>query len=388
MCGLFAVIPTIVVKDTLAIRLRFLVRSLGLENDSRGGHSWGLWSYDYEPTKGLGDISDSWKSVYEFTDKLWKPKKMGWLAGHTRYGTHGAKVVENSHPFQHNGFTLAHNGVVTVNIEDAEVQAHVVDSGQLCIAISKFGLEEAIGATSGSIGLLFNDTENRIFAYRSNQVLHIAKCSWGYVISSDKKHLRNALEFAGFFDYELEALPESTVSAPWYPDFEPYEVKAKVNSWGGNKDWTSYRSEYSGYAGSYTGKILPHTPALPGLISDADIKAKWGISESRPLPDAPPIHTDLDAELREVVPVKSIHGLHGAMHFWPNKIGIVREFNINGPCDYCGNCLDEQGGFFFDQELPDDPLEFCSECLDFFEQDGVPNNRKVTPVTASLRDCN
>ena len=418
MCGLFAIVPVMPVSAEFAQRLRFLFKALAKSNDSRGGHSWGMWSYDWEPYKGLGSIGDDPEALCLFTD-LWKPKRLGWIAGHTRFGTHGGRTVNNSHPFTHGKLTLAHNGVVTVNIKDAEVQAHVVDSGQLCIGISKYGLEAAIGKTSGMIGLLFSNNQTRQFyAYRSDQVLHIAKCPWGYAISSDKKHLKDSLEFCGFFDAEISSLEENMVSAPWYETFVPFEVKSAgrpTYSYQSNYDWRSYQDK-SGY-GTYQGKggstskwdksktvwkdgrwqsteeaYGTKASNVAPLVSNAAEKAAAGItrpeatapihpeaekkaSDTQELPTVAAEFLDrLEAEEVGEVEVKTT-GKHGALHSFRGKNGIVRLYSANGPCDNCGGTLDEEGGFFFDQELPDMPLEFCSECLEDMQIQGYQNHR-------------
>lgn len=380
MCGLFAVIPTIPVTEALATKLRMLYRLLANQNDSRGGHSWGMWSYDYTPAKGLGKITDDLKELCEYTD-LWKPKKHGWIAGHTRYGTHGAKSVENSHPFQHENLTLAHNGVVTVDLDDKEVQAHVVDSGQLCIAISKFGMEKALGATTGMIGLLFNlESDNRLMAYRADQMLHFAVCPWGYAISSDKDHLKKALDFSGFFDAEIAPFTEYEVSAPWYEDFKPYTVKSggvvskKYASsgfgWGRDDyDWQSYRSQ-------------AHTPSLMNRDLGTQVyrEGKWQSATETPLPYAREYKnaiklvkgtSDVPEALEELEP----YGVHGALHTHTTRAGVINIYTTQGNCDNCGGELDQDGGFYFDPELPDLPLSFCADCLEDMEIEGFKNYR-------------
>jgi len=413
MCGLFSVIPTSPVTAFFAQRLRFLFRCLAKENDSRGGHSWGMWSYDFEPYKGLGNVGDDPQALCLFTD-AWKPKRMGWIAGHTRFGTHGGRVVENSHPFTHDRLTLAHNGVVTVNIKDAEVNQHVVDSGQLCIAISKFGIKEALKATTGMIGLLFSDTKTRKFyAYRANQVLSIAKLDWGYVISSDKRHLEDALNFCGFFDYAIESLPENMVSAPWYPDFEPYEVKSgglSYSKWDSKDyDWQSYGGyRDTGYkAGSSYGKgstsygtkpYVPPSTSTPAYTGKQQVyrDGHWQDADSTPTlgfktePNVKPLlvkgtgvaedgaslpdMTALDLDTLDLGTIPSC-GKHGALHSFTNKQGIIRDYNESGPCDNCGSGLDTEGGFYFDPEMPDLPLEMCSECLEDMHIQGYQNCR-------------
>jgi len=380
MCGLFAVVPTIPVSEVLATKLRFLFRLLAKENDRRGGHSWGVWSHDFQPFKGLGNASDDLEALVMFTE-CWKPKRLGWIAGHTRYGTHGAKTVENSHPFQHGNLTLAHNGIVTVNVDDDEVQAHVVDSGQLCIAISKFGMEEALGKTNGMIGLLFNDAEtNKFCAYRADQILHMAKCPWGYAISSDKNHLKDALDFAGFFDAEISAFNEFEVSAPWYEGFQPTTIKSGglISRKASTYDWTAYRESSTGFGfGGYKSNT--------DYASSVYRNGKWVPEDKTPLPFAQEYRDavklvkgnqeSLESQDLDALEKGHSHGLHGALHEFIADNGVVTYYHEDGPCDNCGSFLDAEGGFYFDAELPQLPLSFCSACLEDMHEDGFTNFR-------------
>jgi len=422
MCGLFAVIPTMAVSAEFAQKLRFLIRTLARENDTRGGHSWGLWSYDYEPFRGLGKIGESMEDLVQFTDTCWKPKKNGWIAGHTRFGTHGARSVENSHPFVHGDLTLAHNGIVQVKMEDEEVKAHPVDSGQLCIAISKFGMEEALKNTSGMCGLLFSDAYRRLYAYRSDQVLHVAKCPWGYAISSDARHLRLSLEFCGFFDNEITEFTESTVLAPWYEDFVPFEVKTK-----GRTTYTTYGTTYGGGCGAgqngyrwweredeygYKGYVPPvkgATGKASSLTSDYEIKLANGIIKTVAKGEkAGTLDVDLDAivesmsdkdlhdavvamserELKDAPPLDSIEREDLAFNALLAEVDTDRVteytkgdetilFDPNGGCDNCGMPCDDTGGFFFDQEFPSEPLSFCHDCLEDLKIQGYHSHSNM-----------
>ena len=409
MCGLFAVIPTTSISADLALKLRFLIRTLAVQNDSRGGHSWGMWTPAYLPYKGLGRMSDNLDSLTYFSD-LWKPKKGDWIAGHTRFGTHGARTAENSHPYVHGSLTLAHNGVVSVKVDDAEVKAHPVDSGQLCIAISKYGMEEALKNTTGQMGLLFSDANRKLFAYRSDQVLHFAACEWGYAVSSDKNHLRFSMDFCGFQDATIADFTESMVSAPWYEDFEPFKVKTggltkyTAPAWnsgyyGGARGWEG-DDDYSGYPTSTGARIYKDggwqtVPAgsaksnsIPGKttgpVSDYEIKLANGIiktvagaekggtlsrAELDGVLDAMdrgevPAQADLD-KMGLVTPLKVMDQFKKEpLRLFTDPNGKEYTFDPSASCDNCEAACDEDGGFFFDQEVPNIPLCFCKKCLE------------------------
>lgn len=270
MCGLFAVVPLGSLNRRKREQLRQLFLWLGALNDARGGHSWGVWGRDAKIQKGLGCFTNNIKGLNKMV-RSWRCEQGSWMAGHTRFGTHGKNTIPNAHPFKHDNLTLAHNGVLDVY---AKVEGKIpeVDSAHLALYLSQQlkankdkSFEEvftdSIGAAAGSIGLLMSDEVGNLRAYASCQELHYAVASWGYAVSSSKFHLANALEAAGL-DYEsITPVPEDTLIAPWYSGYEEVYAPAMLyrKAHTPRKTWMDYRKAdtlthfNSFYAGAESG---------------------------------------------------------------------------------------------------------------------------------------
>ncbi len=85
---------------------RVIAALLASHMDARGGHSWGLYDPETDDTlKGLGELSRSLEaSAYD---------DFNTLLAHTRFATHGARTVDNAHPFRFPRIVGAHNGVLS-----------------------------------------------------------------------------------------------------------------------------------------------------------------------------------------------------------------------------------------------------------------------------------
>jgi hypothetical protein len=234
-------------------KLRQLVLWLGSINDHRGGDSWGMWGKNLAPYRQLGYFTHAMKKVSNSL-RHWSAGHGDWIAGHTRFATHGGRTVANSHPFQYDNLTLAHNGVLSVygTVSGKEPE---VDSDHLALYLSQqlyvhndMPFEQVFAKVmedvSGSVGLLMSDEFGNLRAYTSMQELHVAEGSWGYAISSSKKDLKNALSAAGLRYGSLQEVPEDTLIAPWYDGVEDFYAPAMYYSYkskGYGRSWTDYK---------------------------------------------------------------------------------------------------------------------------------------------------
>ncbi len=212
MCGLFSIFPK---AGADPMSLRILALFLGIGNINRGRHSFGVWCNGVEPFRALGALNDEHNipGFREYVFKAWNPEAGNWFCGHTRQATHGAKTLENTHPFSVGTLTLAHNGVVTV--EGYGEKEHQVDSGRIALAIVEHGWGPGLAKVSGSCALLAS-VGDKLHIYRHNQVLHMVEEEWGWAISSEKSTLSEAIRMAGL---AISAPPKEIIAdhvmGPW-----------------------------------------------------------------------------------------------------------------------------------------------------------------------------
>lgn len=120
MCG----IAGYKTKDAGSYKFKVAVAIMATRMEERGGHSWGYMT-DATTGRGLGSIDLGLKI----------PRKMPLsFALHTRYGTTGARTVENAHPFTVTGsqgvVVGVHNGIISnhADLNQRYNRACVVDS--------------------------------------------------------------------------------------------------------------------------------------------------------------------------------------------------------------------------------------------------------------------
>jgi hypothetical protein len=259
MCGLSGIVVT--KPELIDVGLVKVIFSLLMqENDSRGGHSWGAWGNGIEPVKALGRYSSDRKPLHDRLDDYkfnTTPDSSGviqpsFLFGHTRFGTHGDKTVDNAHPFTYGNITLAHNGVVDVYGYSAT--DHSVDSGRIAMAIGDDGWKNGMARVMGSCALLVSASDIPMI-YRHNQVLHYATFPWGTVISSTKWDLELVVsKIAGLKPVEIGEVAEDVFCQPgWGSVWDPCPAqKAKsysADAWRGgttNSHWWDQGNEGAG----------------------------------------------------------------------------------------------------------------------------------------------
>ena len=215
MCGLSGIVitqPKLIPMELVKTIFSLLME----ENDDRGGHSWGAWGSKMAPVRGLGKYSTNraplhaWLKDFRFVEK-----GPTFLFGHTRYGTHGSRTIENSHPFVEGNITLAHNGVV--DVEGYTTEDHAVDSARIAIALTQKGYVGGMACVMGMCSLLLS-VDGQPLVYRHDQVLNYAQFPWGSAISSTFMDLeltvvkRLGLEPVG----GVLSVPENTFCQPGF----------------------------------------------------------------------------------------------------------------------------------------------------------------------------
>ena len=175
MCGIVSYIG----KEQPLSTLLYL---LG-DNDERGSHSTGVYID--------GDIYKAEGRHYNLTEIIAKrdTNKVELFIGHTRFGTHGVKTAENTHPYKYGKYIGCHNGVLQNHEERLlhhDLEDVDVDSKAIFSILEKTDDYSELGEFGGTINAVWTESNGQLYVYRRNNPLYRYRNEDGIFFSSKK----------------------------------------------------------------------------------------------------------------------------------------------------------------------------------------------------------
>lgn len=267
MCGLFGVFNAPEVNGRSAKNRESFLDAAAYLSALRGTDGTGFCTANDKGSQIYKDPIAPWNFIqtYQYQSVVKALADHNIIIGHSRSKTIGGSSHANTHPFQANHITLAHNGTLNNMYQLPNYVAGITDSELIAINMSKLGEKETLELLEGPYALTWHNKEKGTFNIARNDLrtLSTAMDDEKQVLyyMSDSEMLRFALYHANIKTNQKFGV-RSVVSGVWYV------FSDKVNRWQEQK-FTVKKTEvvkYQHWAPDHSGKWGPRgtiTPTAP-----------------------------------------------------------------------------------------------------------------------------